>query len=962
MPKSVGPSDPIAAVRPIYEKLLEVRASKTVSLKPSPILRTEIRGLDGRPEPFRLRYYQSQGVYHLLMMPRMVLGDGTGLGKCVTGDTMLVTNRGMIPIRELAPEGELRDDTFYEPRIQVMVRTGDRDMAKVGRFYWCGQKETRKVTTRNGFQIEGSLVHPVLVRGPSGIEEMRRLPDLRVGQDYICIDRGEDCFPAHEPIIPFDSTGPDVRTYDFPIGMTSNLARLLGYVTAGDRTSSEAILSFTGGIERPAIEFLEVCGVSNDRRVPWVVLRATKPSVREFLRGLFEGGALVTDGGIEFRDRSEKLLRTVQLLLLKFGIVSSLRSVGQTHWRLSISGEAARVFDREVGFVTRGPVHAEPTDDTDTVPYMRQPVTALAEAVRGHIGENFRVMFEDVAQGRCDPTYRFLQQLLNVSSAHGLQGHASFQEIQSVVRRHYFYDPVVSIDVGFASLMDVEVCHPGHQFSGNGFVNHNTVETIAALCYLWSTKEPDNRVIIVAPKSAIPQWADEIRRFTIGVEPIVAVGSMEARRRAYDKFVEPGGHKVLLLNYQTLCRDWVQGRVRPLLPNGRPDPKQPVTPGLLDKLTKDIEKDLVVVYDECTAFKNMRTKTWEVCRFLADRSKRVYGLTATLLKNNLMEGFSIFKCIRPEVFTTKQSFLDTYCVTKMQPTRNGLKIPIVVGYRNLDLFRSRIDPFFLGRPKHAVSDELPVLTTREVRFMLAPLEDYKYREALAGILELGDGEIREYEEHKALVSLTYCQQVVNSLFLLRFQDGDDGFGGVASKEQELLDLVGDELDGEKVIVYTRFESHVARLQGLLAKVGVESVRITGKEKEDGRRRAQQAFQDPGSSVRVVFITDAGSEAINLQAAGAMVFYDAPWSWGNYTQIIGRMIRIGSPHRGVLVYHLISERPGKDPVTIDGHVLSMLRRKKSLIDRVIGEAAIGALEFDGHATKDLLRRMQGKSDD
>lgn len=496
---------------------------------------------------------------------------------------------------------------------------------------------------------------------------------------------------------------------------------------------------------------------------------------------------------------------------------------------------------------------------------------------------------------------------------------------------------------------------------GDGTGLGKTVEAIAALCYLWATKEPNNKVLIIAPKSAIPQWADEIRRFTTDVEPITSTGDLASRKRAYVRFFEPGGRKVLLMNYQVLCRDWVQGMVRPLLPNGRPDPKQPVVPGMLDRLTALAASDLVVVFDEATAFKNMRTKTWEVCRFLADRSKRAYGLTATLLKNNLMEGFSIFKCIRPEVFTTKTSFLDTFCVVKMQATSRGMKIPIVVGYRNLDLFRSRIDPFFLGRPKHAVSDELPTLTTKELRFTLTPLEESKYREALKGLLELGDGELKDYEEHKAFVSLTYCQQTVNSLALLRFQEGDEGFDGVGSKEQELVDLVNEELDGEKIIVYTRFESHVARLQALLAKVKIKSARITGKEKDADRRRAQQAFQDLDNPVRVMFITDAGSEAINLQAASAMIFYDAPWSWGNYVQIIGRMIRIGSPHKGVLVYHLVSERPGDKPDTIDGYVLKMLRRKKNLIDRVIGEAAVGALEFDERVTKSLLRQMQGKSD-
>ena len=178
-----------------------------------------------------------------------------------------------------------------------------------------------------------------------------------------------------------------------------------------------------------------------------------------------------------------------------------------------------------------------------------------------------------------------------------------------------------------------------------------------------------------------------------------------------------------------------------------------------------------------------------------------------------------------------------------------------------------------------------------------------------------------------------------------------------------MDLLAEELDGEKVIVYTRFASLVPRLQKILAKNGIKNVCITGKQNEKQRGEAQAAFQDVESDTKVIFITDAGSEAINLQAASAMIFYDAPWSWGNYVQLLGRPIRIGSPHQHVNVFHLIAERRGekaKERKTIDRYVLELLDKKKDLIDKVIGEAAVGALEFDNESsTKALVRKLQGK---
>jgi SNF2 family DNA or RNA helicase len=590
-------------------------------------------------------------------------------------------------------------------------------------------------------------------------------------------------------------------------------------------------------------------------------------------------------------------------------------------------------------------------------------------------GESFRHASEEIVHGQRNATYRFLRQLLEIASGLGLNEHEAFKHIEGVVQSHYFYDPVVQIEEGQAPLMDIEVGHSEHCFSGNGIINHNTIEALAALCYLWE-REPNNRVIVVSPKSAVRQWASETARFTTGIKVFIVAGKPEPERKAvweaWAKYTGPD-KPMLIVNYHPLVKDWDSGARMLKDEKGNPDPKQ-VVPGWLDALTKSLT-DTVVIFDEATAFKTPGIKTWQTCAFLSHRVHRCYGLTATLLKNTLIEGFGIYKVIKPDVFTTKTAFMRDYCITTLQRVSGGRKIPVIVGYKNLDGFRERIDPHFLGRQKHQVSDELPTLITKERVCELSPAEVAKYKEALSGVLQLGDGEVRDFEEHKAFVSLCYCQQVVNSLSMLRYKEGAEVVTGLmldeihkvdnlGSKETLLMDLLSDELDGEKTIVYTRFASLVPRLQTILAENKIKSVCITGEQNDKQRSKAQAAFQDTESDTKVIFITDAGSEAINLQAASAMVFFDAPWSWGNYVQLLGRPIRIGSPHQHVVVYHLVAERPGttkKERTTIDRYVLEILDEKKTLIDKVIGEAAVGALEFDtASSTKALVRKLQGKS--
>lgn len=525
-----------------------------------------------------------------------------------------------------------------------------------------------------------------------------------------------------------------------------------------------------------------------------------------------------------------------------------------------------------------------------------------------------------------------------------------------------------------------------------------TLEAIAAFSHMIE-RNPKVKVVVVTPKSTVRQWGREIQRFTKGIRPVVIETSattkdgqspLEQRKLQYKRWVEASTGpedepQILLINYALLIRDWNADGFQPVDEKGKPDPKQPVIPGVLDQVFLDTTKEgakLVVFLDEAQAFANTKTKTWEIVRFLCDRAERAYGLTGTLLKSKLMEGYCIYKAIKPGVFTTKTAFMDEFCITQLQKVPGSKrKIPIIVGYRNLEGFRKRIDPFYLGRRKQDVSEELPVLISKDIVCELSAAEDAKYGQALTGIFELGDGVIKDFEEHKALVALNYCQQVVNSLSMLKFEEGSEvagdldmetldlkalKVGALGSKEQALVDLVSDggELEEEKIIIYTRFASLVPRLQKILSGKRIESVSITGQKSEKQRAAAQEAFQDPKSSTRVIFITTAGGVGINLQMARAMVFYELPWTWGDYVQILGRMIRIGSPHKGVVTYHLMARRPStRSGKTIDHHVYGLLREKKDIIDQVLGEAAVGALDFErggGRNVVELFRALQAEA--
>ena len=279
------------------------------------------------------------------------------------------------------------------------------------------------------------------------------------------------------------------------------------------------------------------------------------------------------------------------------------------------------------------------------------------------------------------------------------------------------------------------------------------------------------------------------------------------------------------------------------------------------------------------------------------------------------------------------------------------QIPVIVGYRPKDIqeFREKIDPYFLGRPKFEVASELPPLTKRVIKCGMSRIQQEKYKEALTGILGVGRGDEAEEKEVTKLTAVTYCQVIVNHPELI---DVD----GKSEKLDTLVELLNEgDFAGEKVIVFSRFRRMVDIIEKTLEKKKIKTCRITGAESEDGRAKSQKLFQNVDSGVDVILITSAAAEAVNLQAARAIVFYDTPWSAGDYLQLLGRMIRIGSTQDRCFAIHLVCRS------TIDVRVMQVLNTKMGLVESVLGKRIKGD-EDNGSAKQGELIETSSELND
>jgi len=82
-------------------------------------------------------------------------------------------------------------------------------------------------------------------------------------------------------------------------------------------------------------------------------------------------------------------------------------------------------------------------------------------------------------------------------------------------------------------------------------------------------------------------------------------------------------------------------------------------------------------------------------------------------------------------------------------------------------------------------------------------------------------------------------------------------------------------------------------------------------------------------LRILICTDAASEGLNLQAAGALINYDLPWNPSRIEQRIGRIDRIGQRYPVVRVVNMFL----KD--SVDDRVYTLLRQRCGLFEHFVG---------------------------
>lgn len=343
------------------------------------------------------------------------LGYAISCHKCVSGDTIVETDLGLMRIDSI-PGSSPTPISIATPRggraFHSYVRNPDGNLL-------C-------IRTEHGYEVTVTPDHGLWAWNGSTYEK-RLARDLIPG-DFLRLKLGETCVPSMQPAMPkIQLCDCRAQWYRVPGAVDADVAEFLGLMVAdgtvwkrgfrllkrhpevGERFRHLCNCLF-GVTPRPvqaqgasgyevnstmlASWVLSIDGLApNQKGIPSVVLASRLDDQAAFLRGLFEDGTVNMKGDvvdhIEFSTSVSEIARVVQIMLLRFGIISTRKLRASGCWSIYIYSESLRRFAEKIGFISKlknSRLNAKEARSRFVVPTSK----AGAEAFTGYARQNAR--------------------------------------------------------------------------------------------------------------------------------------------------------------------------------------------------------------------------------------------------------------------------------------------------------------------------------------------------------------------------------------------------------------------------------------------------------------------------------------------------------------------------------------------------------------------------------------------
>ena len=413
-----------------------------------------------------------------------------------------------------------------------------------------------------------------------------------------------------------------------------------------------------------------------------------------------------------------------------------------------------------------------------------------------------------------------------------------------------------------------------------------TLQAIALLSKVHEEKKKKSMVIM--PKSLIYNWENEIKRFS----PKLKVGIYYGINRDFSSLKKVD---IILTTYGTIRND-------------------------IENLLE--QKFDLLVLDESQNIKNINSQTTKAV-LLLNAKKRV-ALSGTPIENNLLELYSLFRFLNPEMFGSVQEFTNDYIVPIQKYSDTS----------TIEELRKKIYPFLLRRVKKEVLADLPDKIEKLVYVDMNDEHRRFYegrRKYYYSLLEKNTSSQGNFDKFFVLQAINELRHIVSSPEL-------ESKKIISSKKEVLIENVIEAIENNhKVLVFVNYLSSIESICDSLKENKIKYLKMTGQTKD--RQNLVDKFQNDSRYKVFVMTLKTGGVGLNLVSADTIFIYDPWWNTTVENQAIDRAYRLGQD-KTVFAYKMIMRN------TIEEKILKLQEIKNKLLDDLISE--------DNLSTKNLSK--------
>lgn len=319
----------------------------------------------------------------------------------------------------------------------------------------------------------------------------------------------------------------------------------------------------------------------------------------------------------------------------------------------------------------------------------------------------------------------------------------------------------------------------------------------------------------------------------------------------------------------------------------------------------------VVFFDEFHTLKNPKSSVTTYWKEIIKVLDRYYGLTATAYTRSLYDLYYLTKLLNKNLLGTKALFTQNYINMRDRTLFLGTSKRIlseIASYKNLSHLAD-----ILKQIRLVYKPDLKI-NTLEHRVDL--LDTEIYTQTAKGVIT-GKIDLNEEDETKPT---SFNGRLVE---LQRTVDRDQ------NKLDALVSLVKSLKSSGVVIYFDYLESVKVATEHLKAHISdIEILTIDGSTSIEKRAEIKDSFKSDPSN-KIVPITKAGGQSLNLQATNHIIFYNCPYDVGSYYQIQGRIVRQYSKHAVYNVHLILANN------TIDMYKYLRLKASLNTVDQTLG---------------------------